>query len=338
MPFVKSPGLRNPPLQRERSFLEKGSHATLASTRRRLRGSSAYSRGTQNPSSPDGPRSGAAFWSCPAAPATARSRDAAKGPLAPALCRAIPSANNAAPSGAHFSSSSSGLDALSPLRRPCTHGAPPARATPATLTGTARSSRTTAALESGRPFERRLKLTCLTLVGVSPHHKLCAFSVPFPGPAIRHIMPAPSLHRQRRTYKTIVSYNVSVVPSLTDVWYQDDPVKLECWELPGNALFTGLTRGHDGALGRPMYQFAYTHPETRKRSRPCAYRIAFLGTAAFDDAANTVSHLCHNPRCFNWNHHHLESLNINKGRAGCPGGPSCRHKRPCLIPGPYCQG
>lgn len=49
----------------------------------------------------------------------------------------------------------------------------------------------------------------------------------------------------------------------------------------------------------------------------------------------TVSHLCHNSWCYNWNHHILESLAVNKSRNGCPAGNSCRHKVKCIIPGEY---
>jgi hypothetical protein len=69
--------------------------------------------------------------------------------------------------------------------------------------------------------------------------------------------------------------------------------------------------------------------------RPMAWRIPFLLDPNFWDDNMTVSHLCHNPRCYNWNHHILEPLEHNKARNGCPGLERCCHKIKCLRPGPY---
>ncbi len=72
------------------------------------------------------------------------------------------------------------------------------------------------------------------------------------------------------------------------------------------------------------------------RGRPKAWRVPFLDDPNYDDNVKyTVSHLCHNPKCYNWNHHTLELLTVNKGRNGCPGGLHCHHIVKCLRPGPY---
>lgn len=75
-----------------------------------------------------------------------------------------------------------------------------------------------------------------------------------------------------------------------------------------------------------------------KRYRPIAWRVPFLEDENFgDNVKYTVSHLCHNEKCYNWEHHVLETLEVNKARNGCPAGKCCRHKVKCLIPGPYCD-
>jgi hypothetical protein len=69
--------------------------------------------------------------------------------------------------------------------------------------------------------------------------------------------------------------------------------------------------------------------------RPMAWRIPFLMDPNFNNNNYTISHLCHNPNCYNWEHHVLESLDLNKARNGCPGGPHCHHLIKCIRPGPY---
>ena len=72
--------------------------------------------------------------------------------------------------------------------------------------------------------------------------------------------------------------------------------------------------------------------------RPVAQRVLFLDLFPnhFDDPTWTVSHLCHNERCYAPEHLWFEPLPINKGRNGCPGPHhGCGHKHKCLIPGRY---
>lgn len=71
--------------------------------------------------------------------------------------------------------------------------------------------------------------------------------------------------------------------------------------------------------------------------RPVAYRTPFLSHPCFKDSLYTVSHLCHNNSCYNWDHHVLEPLVLNQMRGGCPGGSHCHHTVPCLMPGPYSE-
>jgi hypothetical protein len=100
-------------------------------------------------------------------------------------------------------------------------------------------------------------------------------------------------------------------------------ITLVCWtlELPIDGFSQGKSlqydgRGYDG-------------------KRRLAWRIPFLLDPQIDVANVTVSHLCHNTNCYNWNHHTLESLDINKARNGCPGGSRCFHTPTCLRPGPF---
>lgn len=51
-----------------------------------------------------------------------------------------------------------------------------------------------------------------------------------------------------------------------------------------------------------------------KRYRPVAYRVPLIAHQAYGDKTTTVSHLCHNNWCYNWDHHTLESLEMNKAR------------------------
>lgn len=116
-------------------------------------------------------------------------------------------------------------------------------------------------------------------------------------------------------------------------WFNPS-LTLECKHLDDQDLPVGFVKTREG-----RYQYNFTDPESEsgRRFRPCAYRIPFLLEEGFYDDAMTVSHLCHNNLCHNWDHHVLESLPVNKGRNGCPGGPSCRHKVKCLIPGEYSE-
>jgi hypothetical protein len=120
-------------------------------------------------------------------------------------------------------------------------------------------------------------------------------------------------------------------------WFQPGvEMKLSCKRIdPGN-LPIGFTRS-----GQDKYQYNFTDPEASsshgKRFRPTAYRIPFLLHSEFYNQMLTVSHLCHNHWCYNWDHHILELLEINKARNGCPAGPGCRHKVKCLRPGTFSE-
>ena len=56
----------------------------------------------------------------------------------------------------------------------------------------------------------------------------------------------------------------------------------------------------------------------------------------------TIDHLCHLNACYNWNHHTMSVLAVNKGRNGCPGPlHGCLHGRngvKCIRPGPFATG
>lgn len=125
-------------------------------------------------------------------------------------------------------------------------------------------------------------------------------------------------------------------PCDVEVWYSADPLCLDCKAINPDDMPTGFV-----SVSEDRYQYHFTDPERARkgRYRPVAYRMPFLGSQLFEDATtvSTVSHLCHNPWCYNYNHHVLESLELNKARNGCPGGPVCRHKTKCLRPGPYSE-
>jgi len=89
----------------------------------------------------------------------------------------------------------------------------------------------------------------------------------------------------------------------------------------------------------PMYQYGGLRNKEASmygiNGRPAAWRVPFLHDPNYDNNDYTVSHLCHDESCYNWHHHVLELLAVNKGRNGCPGGPHCHHKITCIIPGPF---
>ncbi len=134
-------------------------------------------------------------------------------------------------------------------------------------------------------------------------------------------------------YKQDVRTNWIDKPSFVNTWFNAS-LQLDCKEINPNNLPSGFTRTKES-----KYQYNFTDPETteKKRFRPVAYRMPFLQEKGFYDPNMTVSHLCHNNWCYNWDHHILESLPINKARNGCPAGPSCRHKVKCIIPGEYSE-
>jgi len=134
----------------------------------------------------------------------------------------------------------------------------------------------------------------------------------------------------------------------TDVWYTTDQyehphttlkisrvsppgyayvAEYTCWEFDPSAMLPqGIT-----ASGPDTYQFSHNR-QVFNRCR--SYRMTFVDQPEFWNNNLTVSHLCHNNKCHNPAHLTLEPLDVNKGRNGCPGGPCCRHRHKCMIPGP----
>lgn len=106
--------------------------------------------------------------------------------------------------------------------------------------------------------------------------------------------------------------------------YEIDPLNLPC-------RFTTSVSKKENKF--PKYQFSIYNDEG-VRIRPQAWRIPFLDHFEFENGKFTVSHLCHNNQCYNWEHHTFETLEQNKARNGCPGGSHCHHQTQCLRPGP----
>lgn len=130
-------------------------------------------------------------------------------------------------------------------------------------------------------------------------------------------------------YKASLSADWTAETREIKVWWQSGPVQLACKRLP-----VGVTPPGFACTGKDD-KFQYSFTFDGKRERPVAYRTPFFGHAKYGDPAWTVSHLCHENWCLNWDHHVLEPLAWNKARNGCPGGPACRHRVKCVIPGPF---
>jgi len=111
-------------------------------------------------------------------------------------------------------------------------------------------------------------------------------------------------------------------------WWEDPVVvkTLDCKVINPNNKPEGFLKKGD----KYQYDLRGRFPQ----ERPSAWRIPFLLDTHYD-GNYTVSHLCHNDQCYNWEHHQLEPLDLNKARNGCPGGPHCHHKFKCIRPGPY---
>ena len=107
---------------------------------------------------------------------------------------------------------------------------------------------------------------------------------------------------------------------------------LDCWIIPKETKIKGASRKGD----RFQLDLRGLAPKGTSE-RPIATRSIFMVHPKYRDNL-TLSHLCHNPSCINWNHHCMESLDDNKGRNGCPGPPKCTHKVQCIRPGPYSKG
>jgi hypothetical protein len=102
-------------------------------------------------------------------------------------------------------------------------------------------------------------------------------------------------------------------------------IVLDCWVHPGHSVPRFRWQGKN-------YQYDLRNSGY---GRPNAWRVPFLNDPNYGDARYMVSHLCHNKHCYNWNHHTLELLDVNKGRNGCPGGLHCHHIVQCIRPGLY---
>ena len=147
-------------------------------------------------------------------------------------------------------------------------------------------------------------------------------------PATRKLI----IEKYKRDVKSVwVNADQIVIP-----WFQQETLLIDCKRIDDDYLpvgFTKVTTKED----IPRYQYNFTDPikKSAKRNLPTAYRIPFLLHDSFYDQKFTVSHLCHNNWCYNWEHHTFEPLEHNKGRNGCPGGHHCHHKVSCMIPGCY---
>jgi len=147
-----------------------------------------------------------------------------------------------------------------------------------------------------------------------------------------------AIYEHTELYKKNVLAKAIPIEHSIHVWYQHEPLVLECYHIdPANKP--------DGFNGYPArddfkhYQWDKLRTEEAKElridGRPAAWRVPFLLDPNYTDPEYGVSHLCHNTECYNWDHHTLELLPVNKGRNGCPGGPHCHHQKKCQRPGPY---
>src|SRR4051812_38827279 len=133
-------------------------------------------------------------------------------------------------------------------------------------------------------------------------------------------------------YKDILSRNKKIFKKehvVEDYFYgfggdHEYSVTLKCWHLEGT--IPGFSQQAEG------YQY---NLRWFNGTRPKAWRVPFLEDPEYENVDFTVSHLCHNNRCYYWKHHVFEPLAVNKSRNGCPGGKHCHHTTKCLIPGPY---
>lgn len=126
-----------------------------------------------------------------------------------------------------------------------------------------------------------------------------------------------------RTHKTVYTEDVSVEDYFDDDY---DVIEISCWYLED--VKVKLFRGNfDDGYQYDLRGAGY--------GRPKAWRVPFLESPHFDDVNWTVSHLCHDSKCYRWSHHVFETLEVNKGRNGCPGGNHCHHVTRCIRPGRF---
>lgn len=125
-----------------------------------------------------------------------------------------------------------------------------------------------------------------------------------------------------------------------DVWegYDvagSDSIYWNCYEVDPEDPPDGFTIA-TSKKSTKVKSYQYSVYIDNKRTRPKAYRIPFLTDPNYLSDAYTVSHLCHNKKCYNWKHLCLETLDQNKARNGCPGGAHCHHfTTHCMRPGPF---
>jgi len=113
--------------------------------------------------------------------------------------------------------------------------------------------------------------------------------------------------------------------------HKGNVVTLNCLHHPGPDVSIKNWRG-DNNTGGFQYDLRSSGLVPK---RPKAWRVPFLLDPNYNDDTYTVSHLCHDNNCYNWDHHVLETLATNKAKNGCPGGNHCHHVHRCLRPGPY---
>lgn len=120
-------------------------------------------------------------------------------------------------------------------------------------------------------------------------------------------------------------------------WFQPEGLMLSCKKIVCDSLPEKFTKSTT-VEAYPRYQYNLGTTFTSSRYRPVAYRVPFLEDPNFFDTKSyTVSHLCHNNWCYDWDHHVLETLEVNKSRNGCPGNIHCHHSIKCIIPGPFSE-
>ncbi len=92
-----------------------------------------------------------------------------------------------------------------------------------------------------------------------------------------------------------------------EVWWSQDEVELHCLGIESDDKdklpvgFACCTPKSDREKGADL-QYRY-NLRSFGLGRPKAYRIPFLNSDHFDDSVGyTVSHLCHNPRCYDPKH------------------------------------
>jgi hypothetical protein len=132
-----------------------------------------------------------------------------------------------------------------------------------------------------------------------------------------------AIQYKQRLSAVWVNHIIMVLPE----WDTDNPIVLNCKHIDAHNPPQGfVSQGHKYQYDLRQNPFVL--------GRRIAWRTPFIDQPGYWDDSYTVSHLCHNNQCYNWNHHTLETLDVNKARMGCAGGPHCFHKVKCIRPGP----